>query len=222
MSSVSPTTPRNKPKKPYPGFPLFAHATKRWAKNIRGKHYYFGPWEAPDGALQRFLAQRDDLYAGRRPRIQSDEATIRDLCNRFLTSKEHLLETGEITRYTFDDYHRTCKRVVRVFGRTRLVGDLRPEDFESLRVDIAEKRGAVALGNEINRCRVLFKFAYDSDLIERPVKFGNTFKKPSKRVLRIERSKKQPRMFESDQLRAVGRFTELRVDAAPARFARRG
>ncbi len=58
-------TKRDKPRKPYDEFPLYAHASGRWAKKIRGKTHFFGPWRDHHGALRKYLNEEDDLEAGR-------------------------------------------------------------------------------------------------------------------------------------------------------------
>jgi hypothetical protein len=37
-------TAPQKPSKPFPDFQLFPHITGRWAKKIKGKLHYIGPW----------------------------------------------------------------------------------------------------------------------------------------------------------------------------------
>lgn len=200
VSQLTRTTTNDKPEKPYPDFPLFAHATGRWAKKIRGKMHYFGPWRDPDGAVQKYQKERDDLYAGRRPRLASDGLTVRDLCNRFLTAKKHLLDAGEITGRTFHLYHATCEGLIREFSKERLVSDLTVEDFEKLRANLAKTRGPLTLGNEVMRCRTVFKYCFDAGLTEKPIRYGPTFKRPSKKVLRQARHKRGERMLEAKQI----------------------
>src|SRR5262245_40751477 len=103
MSDGHPT-PAAKPSKPYPDFPLFPHATKRWAKKIRGKLHYFGPWDDPDGALKKYLERKDDLHAGRTPRPDPEALTVKDLANAYLNHKQALLDAGELSPRTWRGY----------------------------------------------------------------------------------------------------------------------
>jgi len=45
--STKDSTTTSRPAKPYPGFPLYAHKSGRWAKKSRGKTHFFGPWRDP-------------------------------------------------------------------------------------------------------------------------------------------------------------------------------
>jgi integrase len=195
------STPSNKPAKPSPDFPLFAHAAGVWAKKIRGKLHYFGPWSDPEGALKKYLAEKDDLHAGRTPRPDAGDLKVKDLANAFLDDKQTLLDAGEIAQRTWDDYKEICDLVVAHFGKGRLVADLGADDFTRLRAEMAKRWGPVRLGVSVQKVRSLFKHGFDAGLMDRPVRFGPTFRRPAKKVLRLHRTGKGPRMFEPAELR---------------------
>jgi integrase len=203
MSKRSRSARPGKPAKPRPDFPLFPHATRRWAKKIRGKLHYFGPWEDPEGALNKYLDQKDDLHAGRRPRAHAGEVLVRDVLNHFLTAKKRLLDSGELTARTWGHYHGTCERIAAAFGRTRPVADLRADDFAELRAAVAKSWGPVALGAEIRRVRTVFKHAFDAGLFDAPVRFGPDFRMPNRKVLRQARAANGLRFFEAAVIRAL-------------------
>ena len=196
-----------KPKKPRKDFPLFPHARGYWAKKVRGNLVYFGKVaDDPKGhaALIKWLDQKDDLLAGRTPRTTpGDGLTVADLCNHFATAKEQQRDAGDIRRTTFDEYFRTCKFVVASLGKKRLVDDLGPDDFQALRAKLAVLYGVHKLGKEVQMIRTLFKYAVDSGLIQKPMRFGPTFKKPAARLMRAHRQKSGVKMFEAAELRTI-------------------
>jgi integrase len=197
------TSTPQKPAKPYPDFPLFPHATRRWAKKIRGKLHYFGPWQDWRAALKKYQEQQDDLHAGRTPRVQGDGLIVRDVLNSFLTSKKMLVDSGELAARTFGDYKATCAAIGAAFGLTRLAVDLAADDFEKLRSRLARTLGPLALGNAIQNVRSVFKYAFDVGLLEHPARFGPAFKKPSRKVVRKARAMRGRRMFEAAELHQV-------------------
>jgi integrase len=198
-NSSDPATP-NKPSKPHPDFPLFPHAAGVWAKKIRGKLHYFGPWSDPDAALKKYLEQKDDLHAGREARQDAKALTVKELVNQFLNAKKALRESGELTNRTWMNYKYACDVLVDHLKRGRLVSDLGPTDFGALRNKLAKKWGPATLGQVIQHMRVVFKFAWDSDLIDRPVRYGQGFKRPSRKVMRIDRARKGPKLFTAEEI----------------------
>ena len=152
----------------------------------------FSSWD--DGAqqaLDNYLAWKDDLYARRRPAKESERLTIRDLCNAFRASKEEKVQTGELVQQTLDDYLESIDRIIHALGKTIAVEDLRPTDFGKLREHIAKScKTPQSLGNEINRCRVIFNFAKKNRLVS-DVWFGDDFQRPSRSVIRRHRAQKR-------------------------------
>ena len=192
--------------KPHPDFPLFPHATGRWAKKVKGKFAYFGKVaDDPNGqaALVLWLKQKDNLLAGRTPQTKPEGLDLRELLDRYVVAKRARVDSGEITPRTFNELFTCCKRIGDVLGLDRLVVNLVPDDFSKLRRAIAKIWGPTRLGNEVQRVRSVFKFGYESRLIDRPVLFGPEFKKPSAKTLRLNRPRTGNGHSTAEQLRAI-------------------
>jgi len=187
-------------RKPHPDYPLTPRGDGRWCKKIKGRLVIFSG--TADEALDEWLRTKDDLLAGRKP-DKAGERTVLEVCDRFLVAKKIQVDSGELKKLSWNDYKATCDRIVAQFGRTRAVTSLRVEDFEQLKASIVKTRGPTATGNEIQRVRVVFKYAYDAELIDRTIRFGPTFKRPSKRILRQVRAAAGEKMFEAADVRRL-------------------
>jgi len=159
---VTAPVPSGKPDKPYPVYPLTAHPAGCWCKKIRGKLHYFGPWADPDGALAKYLDQKDALHAGRAPRPDPEALTVKVLANSFLNHKQTLVDAGELAKLTWGDYKTACDEIVAASGKSRGVADLRPEDFAGLRNRTAAKWGPQRLSKTIQFVRCVFKYAFEA------------------------------------------------------------
>jgi integrase len=205
-----------KPRKPYPDFPLTPHPNGTWVKKIKGRLYYFGRWyvrvegkltrvegDGAQAALNEYVEKREGIYTGRTPRVEGDGLVVRELCNRFLTSKLRRVETGEMGQRSFRDYKMVTDFIVNQFGSNRLVDDLAADDFAALRTAMARKWGPVRLANSITRVKSVFKYGTDNGLIERAVRYGSEFNKPDKSVMRRHKAKNPAKLFTAEEVRAM-------------------
>ncbi len=185
---------KSKPDKPYPEFPLFAHANGQWAKKIAGVMRYFGPWEDHECALGRYLSDRDELKAGVVPRSRveamKDVATVQYLCNRFLSAQNAKVGRGEVSVRSFGDYLPVCKMVVEFFGEKKLAAGMTPADFAAFRRSFPRDWSLQYQANIIQRVRTVFAFGVSEDLLSELPKFGSEFQKPSSLEIRKKRQAK--------------------------------
>jgi integrase len=128
---------------------------------------------------------------------------MQDLGNEFLNAKKTQVETGELSPLTWADYKVACIEMVKFFGKTRLVSDLDAPDFTGLKKRMAKKWGLHRQGSMIQMARCVFKFGFDSGLMDRPVRFGPLFRRPSTKAFRIHRAKQGEKMFNADEVRAL-------------------
>ncbi len=78
-----------------------------------------------------------------------------------------------------------------------------PEDFSRYRAELTKTRGHVSVGNEVQRVRTLFKWCDDAEFLDRPVRFGPEFKKPSRRLVRKKAQSKGRKLLTQWEILAL-------------------
>ncbi len=184
-----------KPSKPRADFPLFPHATKRWAKKYKGKTYYFGPWSDPDGAEAAYFDWKAVYIDGKPPRPTIEAGpTVADICNHYLTAQEDKLPSGKLSQRGYLDSKRATDLLVATFDKNRPVKSLTQADFAGLLRKFAKKSLAYQ-GNIVARSKAVFNFAYKAQLIEHIPRFGPGFEKPDAKVMKRHKGKAKPKTF---------------------------
>ena len=220
--SVAHSTTTSCPDKPYPDFPLYPHKSGRWAKKIRGKTHYFGPWRDPHGAVRRYLTEKDDLEAGRTPRREepgvSDALTVEQMVVLFLDAKKLNVQAGELTARTWKEYESYGKRMTRVFGANTPVDRLGPADFKRLRADFQKThKSLLSLKGDVGKTRLFFNWVgpgvHGQGYIDRLPRFGDAFKPPAQSALDREREEQAARVLTAGQIRTLLATAKLKLKA---------
>jgi integrase len=200
-------TTTNKPDKPYADFELFAHASGQWAKKINGRLHYFGTWDDWQGALDRYLDQRDYLVIGRTPPAQA--TSLADVLNQFLSDKKRSLDAGDIAQRTYTEYESVCDQIA-TLGKRRAFESLTYEDFSHLRSILGKGVNGqpVAVSSRkrlVGIARMVFNFANEE--LGFSVRYKKAMRPPAAKELR--KANNIERLFTAEEVRLV------RDDAKP-------
>ena len=158
------------------------------------RQWFFGIWSDPDVALAKYLDEVDEIQAGRDLRktgVVGSELTAGDMCSLFLERQERRIIIGEVSRRHFTDNLRSCRLLVDYLGKLTRAASLRAADFPAFKAAFPSTWGPEKAGNEIQRIRICFKGALESDLIPALPNFGPDFRKPSRTVRRRDQQQRQ-------------------------------
>ncbi|MDY0168502.1 MAG: tyrosine-type recombinase/integrase [Thermoguttaceae bacterium] len=203
--------------------PLTVHPSStwgRWCKKIRGRQHTFGaivPGAKDFGstaAIALYHKQKEDLEAGREPRVEVAGVTVGKLCSDFLERKDAAVAAGELSKFTRQAYGFTCDKLVAYFGKLRSIEGLRPDDFARFRAYLVKRGlGLESVATEVQRTRCVFKHAVDYKLVAAPVDFGPDFRRPPQRAMRLARRQNGQRSFSAEEVRLILDHADVKLRA---------
>lgn len=127
---------------------------------------------------------------------------VNDLAEAFLNFKRQQCRDEELSPRTLDGYLRACAIVGDVIGGEP-VDNLAPRHFADIRLTLTERLGPRSVGTYIRMIKTLFSWAYDSELLDHPPRYGRQFAPPSRSTIRKAQPRNNRRVYEPDELRRL-------------------
>jgi len=208
--------PKRPFKKPKPAkrakrakLPISYHkATGTWYKTVDGKRrYLYSDTTDPTGQLSIELWHKikNDPFQPKptgEETPQSDLALL-DLCNAFLDFKKNRVVAEELSVRMWDEYKNALKILLDTVGEKTRPQDIRYTDFEMVRSAIVRRYGVNRIKKTITQIRTLFNWAYESDVIEKPMKYGKSFDVPPAKKMRAHKIKRGSQDFNREEITAM-------------------
>jgi integrase len=187
---------------------LYVHrASGRWCKVFSGKRYYLCKTEEDEDGSKSydlFVLRKHEAETGAKIQGLSDDSIkVADIADQWCQRMQDRVNSGERSQRTLDEYIATGQFVIDHFGKARNADSLSPGDFGKLRSKLAERYGINGLNKRIVQVRTMFNFAFEEELIDKPVKYGQSFDQPDAKALRKHRRSDGSKDYTADEIRSM-------------------
>jgi integrase len=135
--------------------------------------------------------------------LSDDSVKVADIADQWCQRMQDLVNSGERSQRTLDEYIATGQFVIDLFGKARNADSLCPVDFSRLRSKLAERYGINGLNKRIVQVRTMFKFAFDEGLVDKPAQYGQSFDQPDAKALRKHRRNVGSKDYTADEIRSM-------------------
>ncbi len=194
LPTTSPNTHRVQPIERFPAKP---RPDGRFQKRIFGTLHYFGKNGDRATALADYERVKHQLYSRQAvtPAEEMDNATVKELANRFLHDRN-----GELAAITYKQYRSALKRFVRFVGVSTPWSTLTPDHFTRFARRLKSVVGGYAFNRERAAVVAMFHWADEQDWIDHAPKFGKGFRKVPRSELR---DRQQETILGRDEINAL-------------------
>lgn len=193
---------REKPKWPHRKETILTPAPNgQWVKKHRGKTYYFGTWDDPDGALVRWRREWPVITAGGEvQRVVASSEAIKSACQAFLNARRSDHEAGDIEWETFREVRGVCKRILKVLGDDRTIATIGPRDFASIMADVSHQSASsrAKMAGIVHRI-----FEWIAANRGGTFDYGSALKRPPAKAIRRQRNQRDDKTLRPAQIHAM-------------------